>query len=195
MEKPQRLDELRLVRRAQGGNRKAFGDLVKHFMKPIYDLSYRMTGNHADADEVSQLTFVRAYTRLDSFEPGTSFRSWLLTIAANLSRDLHRKKAVRREVAVRDDDAYLRAKGKSPLDEVLDDEKEILVREALAAMPGDLRSVLVLHAMEDVPLADIARMTGTPEGTIRWRFFEARRRLREKLAGTPLRLASDAEEE
>jgi len=195
MERQQRVDERGLVRRAQSGDREAFGDLVKHLMKPIYDFSYRMTGNHTDADEIAQHTFVRAYTRLDRFEPGTSLRAWLLTIAANLSRDLHRKKAVRREVAVRDDDADLRAEGVSPLDAVIADEKEILVREALASMPGNLRSVLVLHAMEDVPLADIARMTDTPEGTVRWRFFEARRKLRAKLADTPLSLKSDTEEE
>jgi RNA polymerase sigma-70 factor (ECF subfamily) len=185
MEHPERLDENGLVRRAQDGDREAFGTLVKHFMKSVYEFSYRMTGSHADADEVAQQTFVRAYTGLGRFAPGTRLRAWLLTIAANLARDLHRKKSVRREVTVLDGDEGPDA---SPLEAVLQDEREALVRDALASIPADLRAVLVLHAMEDVSLADIARMTETPEGTVRWRFFEARRRLREKLAGTTLAL-------
>ena len=181
-------DEEGLVRRAQSGDREAFGTLVKEHMKLVYDFSFRMTGSHADADEVAQETFVRAYAGLERFVPGTRLRAWLLTIAANLARDMHRKKAIRREVSILESDTNQES---SPLEIVLQEEREALVHHALASLPVDLRAVLVLHAMEEVSLADIARMTDTPEGTIRWRFFEARRRFREKLGGTPLALEEE----
>ena len=87
---------------------------------------------------------MRAYTGLDRFAPGTRLRAWLLTIAANLARDLHRKKSVRREVTVLDGDEGPDA---SPLDAVLQDEREALVRDALASIPADLREAVTAYQL------------------------------------------------
>jgi RNA polymerase sigma-70 factor (ECF subfamily) len=177
---PLQIAEQELVRKAQEGDREAFEELVRNHMKSIYSLSYRLTANHADADDMTQQTFINAYQKLSRFDPGTNFRGWILTIAANLCRDIHRRRKVRREVALAGACGSRRAVP-DPAEEVIRDEGELRIWEALAALPEEQRAVLVLHAMEDVSLADIARGMACPEGTVRWRFFQARNRLRDLL--------------
>jgi RNA polymerase sigma-70 factor (ECF subfamily) len=154
-------------------------------MHAVYAFAYRMTGNHADADELAQQTFVNAYRNFNRFKPGTKFRSWALTIAANLCTDLYRRKTVRREVPLTDC-RWTGDREGDPVEKALRDETSRHVWRALETLPPDQRAVLILHAMEDVPLAELARNMNEPEGTVRWKYFEARKKMRAAIARSPL---------
>ena len=161
--------------------------LVERHMKPVYAFAYRMTGNHADADDMVQQTFLRSIEKIGRFRPGTDFRAWVLTIASRLCTDLYRRKRVRREVSLGESPAG-RPDGRAPdpLDALAEAEDGRALRAALDALPVEQRAVVLLHGMEGVPMALIARGTDTPEGTIRWRYHQARERLAALLAGKGL---------
>ena len=86
-----------LVRRARGRDRDAFRQLVERYRERVYGIARGMTGNHADADDVAQETFIRAYRKLDDFEGRARFCTWLYRIAVNCSLDLLRKRSRRAE--------------------------------------------------------------------------------------------------
>ncbi len=167
-------------------------------MRCVYDFCFRMTGKHDEADDAAQQTFVNVSRNLGRFRTGTNMRAWILAIAANICRDMFRKKSSRRETpADFGFPADLRVAA-DPADCASSRETASIVRKALGSIPEDQRAVLILHAIENLPLAEIARSLDVPEGTIRWRFFQARNRLRDLLSGScpesvPCRIDGDEE--
>src|SRR5262245_55256323 len=85
-----------LVARFRRGDREAFAGIVARYRRDIYRLSYRMTGNHQDADDVAQETFLRAYRALPRFRGDSALKTWLFRIALNLSINVGRSRASRR---------------------------------------------------------------------------------------------------
>ena len=179
-------NEESLVRKSAKGDRKAFSELVEEYKKPVYFFAFRLAGNHADADDVAQTTFLKAFQKLSQFEPGTNLRSWLFAIAANAATDLVRRKGTRREVELTVDPAAPASKAETPEGAAIGKENGELIWRALSGLPADQRAVLVMHAMEGVSLADISRDMKWPEGTVRWRFLQARKKMKERLRGTGL---------
>jgi RNA polymerase sigma-70 factor (ECF subfamily) len=167
-----------LVERAQAGDREAFTRLVELHMRDVYAFAYRMTGSHADADDVAQQAFVNAFRKLGTYSPAVCFRAWVFTIAANLRTDLSRRKTVRREVALLDQNARGPAAESDPVRAAIREETGRKVREVLDTLPADQRAVLILHGLEGIPLVELARAQEIPEGTVRWRFFQGLNRLR-----------------
>ncbi|MCU0723250.1 MAG: RNA polymerase sigma factor [Planctomycetes bacterium] len=166
-----------LVERAQAGDREAFSRLVDRHMRDVYAFAYRMTGTHADADDVAQQAFVNAFAKLWTYSPDVCFRAWVFTIAGNLATDLHRRKSVRREVALADRGAG--GDGISdPVRAAIRNETGRKVWEVLETLPPDQRAVLVLHGLEGIPMAELARAQKTPEATVRWRFSQGLNRLK-----------------
>lgn len=85
------------VERAKGGDRAAFGTLVRRYQRRVYSIAYRMTGQHQDADDVVQEAFVRAFRGLDSFDGRSDFYTWLYRIVVNVSLN-HLRRRRRREL-------------------------------------------------------------------------------------------------
>ena len=76
----------------QAASADAFSRLVEAYQTPIYNLAYRMLGNRTEAEDAAQETFIRAYTRLDTYDPGRKFSSWLLSIASHYCVDVLRRR-------------------------------------------------------------------------------------------------------
>ncbi len=175
----------RLAARAMKGDREAFDVLVTRHRQAVYRLCWAASGNHADADDAAQETFVRVYRLLPSYDPERPFVPWLRKIAWNCSISVRRDgKAGVPTVAVNEmPDVADPAPG--PEDSTAGNEERRRVAGELAALPAELRTVLVLRAVEGLSYAEIAQVAGIPAGTVMSRLSRARRRLLDALGAEP----------
>jgi RNA polymerase sigma-70 factor, ECF subfamily len=167
-------DELAL--RGAAGDGAAFVVLVERYKRPVYALAYRILGNSADAEDAAQETFVRAYTRLSTYQPGGRFGSWLLAITSHWCIDHLRR---RRSVSLDSNTALggFLDKGELPEALALRSERQNEVRQWLLCLPEAYRLVLILRYWHDLSYAEISTATGLPVSTVRMRLFRARQLL------------------
>lgn len=154
----------------------------------LYNYALRMTNNSADADDLLQETFLKAYRFWDKYEPGTNIRAWLFRIMKNSYINRYRKEI--KEPATVDYDEVEnfytsvkdRASESNDLQEILygnllDDD----VSSAVADLPEDFRTVVILCDIEGLSYEEIAEFVDIPLGTVRSRLHRGRKLLREKL--------------
>ncbi len=173
-----------LVARARTGDRDAFVVLVERYRRLVLSLSRQMLGPSADAEDLAQETFLRAYRHLDGFRGQASFKTWLVRIAVNLCG--HARRRVGREVSLAtevDGPAVPRARAEDgPEGILLDHEAVANVRRALAELPLHYRSVVVLRDLQGLSYREIAEALAIPPGTVMSRLAKARERLRVSLS-------------
>jgi len=187
--------DLSLVRRVQRGDKGAFDALVLKYQHRIVKLVMRYVRNPAEAEDVAQEAFIKAYRALPQFRGDSAFYTWLYRIAINTAKnalasrernpvayDLDRNAA---------DEAYdVQARMKdadTPEGLVLTEEIRSTVNAAIEALPEDLRTAIVLRELEGLSYEEIAAAMDCPVGTVRSRIFRAReaidRRLRDVFEG------------
>lgn len=164
-------NESRLVEAAMAGDHDAFARLFHQYHAMIHALAYRFCLETADAQDIAQETFIKAAKSLGNYRGESSFKNWLCRVAVNTSRDWWRKKARERQAHdTFEADRTARAGGRpGDFDEV---------REALKALPGDLRMAVVLVYYEGFSHAEAARALDCAEATVSWRIFTAKRKLK-----------------
>ena len=167
-----------LVARVVDGDVDAFATLAERYKRPVYTLAYRMLGNAADAEDAAQETFVRAYTRLATYQPGGKFGAWLAAICAHWCIDhLRRARAVPLESVATGPRALPIGERQQPEALALRAERRLEVRDWLARLPAPYRRVLVLRYWHELSYAEIGRALGEPVSTVRMRLFRARKAL------------------
>lgn len=171
-------DEQTLIRAVLNGDRAAARSLYDQHVRRVYQVAYRLLGDQDQAEEATQDTFVKAFSRLEGFRGDSSLSTWLHAIAVSMALTALRKKKRRllREADL-DDAATLpdsRTEGDPDLRERL--------RQAIDALPEKFKVQVVLHDIEGFTHGEIARMTGVPEGTCKTRLMGGRAKLREALA-------------
>lgn len=181
------------IRAVLAGDREAFRSLVEKYSRSILNLGYRMTGNAADAEDLTQESFLKAYARLGEFRLGARFHPWLYTIALNLCRTQLRRKALlqwRSSAPSGEGDGVTVAE---PRESAPDPERRLLEREAdrrlqdaVRALPAKYREVFVLRQAQGLRYEEIAELLGLPLGTVEARLFRARRRVLESLQSSGL---------
>lgn len=178
MEPP--VEELRWVDAAIAGDHAAFALLVDRYKGPVYSLAYRMLSNAGDAEDAAQEIFVRAYTKLATFDRSRKFSTWLLSIASNYCIDVLRR---RRTTLVDLDDVAFAVPDQAPGPErsAVDQEQRAAVARAVQRLPDTYRLVTVLRYYHDLSYEEIEQATGLSEATIKTRLFRARRQLEELL--------------
>ena len=176
----QQVEEIGWVDQALRGDRAAFGQLMHRYAGAVYNLSYRMLGSAEDAEDASQEIFLRAYTRLASFDRQRRFSTWLLSVGSNYCIDRLRRR--RFSWLTLDDAAFaLPSKERSPERIALDHEQQAIVQRALQQLPENYRMVTVLRYWSDLSYEEIANVTGLPESTIKTRLHRARHMLAKAL--------------
>ncbi len=167
----------RLAVAAAGGDRNAFDVLVTRHRRAVYRLCWSATGNPADADDASQETFVRVYRSLPSYDPARPFGPWLRKIAWNCGLSVRRdgNAGVPRVSGADAPEAVDPTPG--PEESAEGNEERRRVADAMAGLPAELRTVLVLRAVEGLSYAEIASAAGIPPGTVMSRLSRARERL------------------
>ena len=183
-------DDDELVLKAQQGDVYAFDELVERYHGKIYGLTYNMTSNREDAEDLTQEVFIKAFQALPRFKGKSSFYTWLYRIAVNKTINYRKKRNRKRAVSldqfdqeIKTDEVYhdLTSKG-SPLRNVSLTELQKKMNEALLSLSDKHRTVVVLHDMQGIPHEEIAKMVGASVGTIRSRLFYARRQMQAELA-------------
>ena len=168
--------------KARQGDKAAFGQLIEAYQGPVYNLAYRMLNNSGEAEEAAQEAFIRAYTRLDSYNPAHKFSTWMLSITSNYCIDLIRK---RRALLLSIDEplpahpALQSEKSKGPESQMVTNEQQEMVQELLQELPEDYRQAVVLRYWYEMSYDEIAEVMNTTVSAIKSRLFRARRLLAE----------------
>jgi RNA polymerase sigma-70 factor (ECF subfamily) len=170
-------DERTLLSRARAGDLDAFEMLVRTYQDRIYNLAFRITGNHEDAADAAQDAFIRAYQGLARFRADASFFTWLYRIATNVALDLVRRRPATLPVELPPDHP---APG-GPEQEASRREIHRRVQAALGMLPAEFRAAVVLRDLQGLSYEDIARALHVPVGTVRSRISRGREALRAQL--------------
>ena len=170
-------------------DRRTFDELVRRCHRQAYNVAYRMTGNAADAEDLVQDTFLKAYRFFGSYRRDMPFENWIYRIMSNMFVDWLRR---RPKVQVRSLDEPIRQeegevtldlpdKSAGPEDMTLSQELDAEMQTALGTLPKDFRLAVVLSDIEGLSYEEISEAMGCSIGTVRSRLHRGRRLLREKL--------------
>ncbi len=166
-----------LVDRAASGDTAAFEQLYRENNGRIYALCLRMTGRPAEAEELTQQAFIRAWEKLHTFRGEASFSTWMHRLAANVVLSHRRSEMRRRARTVEQEDLSFHA----DLSDRTDRGPAVDLEEAIAALPEGARTIFVLYDVEGYRHDEIAQLTGVASGTSKAQLHRARRLLREAL--------------
>ena len=162
------------------------------FMDVLYSAAMRMTRNPADAEDLVQETYLRAYRGFGGFQEGTNLKAWLYRILTNTYINMYRAKKRRPDEVDFDDaeDFYLFRRiggleaaeaGRTPETLVLDSMPEAVIKEAIEALPEQFRVAVLLADVEGFSYKEIAEITGVPIGTVMSRLHRGRKQLQARL--------------
>ncbi|MBE2201040.1 MAG: sigma-70 family RNA polymerase sigma factor [Anaerolinea sp.] len=183
------------LEQAKKGDKTAFGHLIEAYQTPVYNLAYRMLNNSGEAEEAAQEAFIRAYTRLETYNPEHKFSTWMLSITSNYCIDIIRK---RRALLLSIDEplpphpALKTQNSKGPEAQMIMHEQQNMVQSLLQTLPEEYRQTVVLRYWHDLSYEEIADVMNTTVSAIKSRLFRARRQLAE--AGTQYGLNPALEE-
>ncbi len=168
-------DDQALVESCRQGDRAAFEVLVRRYQRPLYNAAYRVLGNVDDANDITQVVFVRVLERLDEYDPQWRFFSWIYRIAINESINIRRHQG--RETAM--DETFDRAApdAADPESHLQDGQRSNRVQRALMSMKAEQRVVLTLRHFSDCSYHEMAEILDIEEKTVKSRLFEARQQL------------------
>ena len=172
-----------LVAECIAGNHAAIEMLVRQYETGVFRLAYSVLGDEADANEVTQETFIAALKSLKTYQEKKTFKAWLYTIALNLSRTHLRKRKIfeRLKATVGGIFRVEVQKQATPEDRVIQSEREAAIWRELNNLDERHRTVVVLRYFHELPIAEIAQIMDTREGTIHSRLHTARERLKDAL--------------
>jgi RNA polymerase sigma-70 factor (ECF subfamily) len=178
-----------LVARSVRGDADSFNELILRWERPIYALAYRTIGREEDARDVCQETFLRAFRALPAFRGQAKFSSWLYRIALNLCRDWIRRER-RSPIASAPDDVDLMelAAAAEPSESietlVARNDLARAVERAMATLPEEQRTAIVLKEYHGLTFQEIADLQGCPLSTVKTRLYQGLTVLRRELAGS-----------
>ena len=169
-----------LVERAQQGDRRAFELLVRKYQYKIVQLVSRLVGD-ADAQDVAQETFIKAWRALSGFKGDSAFYTWLYRIGINTAKNhlvARRRRPTNQDIDVDEAEQFGHTAQMSDIDTpealLLSDEIKQKVGETIAKLPPDLRQAITLRELEGLSYEEIAEVMDCPIGTVRSRIFRAR---------------------
>lgn len=175
------LTDLELVQRVQAGDKKSFDVLVLKYQHKVINLVMRYMHDPDTAQDVAQEAFIKAYRGLKNFRGESAFYTWLYRIAINTAKNHLVSQGRRTPTNDIDADEAEQFEGESalkeygtPENEMLRDEIQSIVSNAIDALPDDLRTAIVLRELEGMSYEEIAEAMDCPIGTVRSRIFRAR---------------------
>jgi RNA polymerase sigma-70 factor, ECF subfamily len=176
-----------LVARSISGDNESFNELILRWERPIYALAYRTIGREEDARDVCQETFLRAFRALPRFRGQAKFSSWLYRIALNLCRDWMRRERRTPVVQPPEDIDLMELAAAAEPSESIEDlvaRKDVsrAVERAMALLPEEQRTAIVLKEYHGLTFQEIAELQGCPLSTVKTRLYQGLAVLRRELA-------------
>jgi RNA polymerase sigma-70 factor (ECF subfamily) len=178
-----------LVRRVQRGDQAAFDLLVLRYQHRVLKLVSRFATDSAEAEDIAQEAFIKAYRALPSFRGDSAFYTWLYRIAINTAKNAvvsNQRRQVDFDLDLQDPEQFDRQSRVKELDTpegvLLSEEIRATVAKAIEQLPEDLRTAIVLRELEGLSYEEIAEVMECPLGTVRSRIFRAREAIDRKLS-------------
>jgi RNA polymerase sigma-70 factor (ECF subfamily) len=171
------------IDQALQGDKVAFGQLVRAYERPVYNLTYRMLGDPAEAEDAAQETFLRAYSKLATYQPRRKFVNWLLSIASHHCIDILRRKSRAPQLSLDGPmpPEWLTSSAPQPDQVVNKNQERESVRQALETLPPTYRAAVVLRYWYGMSYREIAATMRTTESAIKSRLHRARRTMAQHL--------------
>jgi len=184
-----------LVKAFQAGDKTAFDALVLRHKDKLYNLCYWFLGDRQEANDSAQDVFIKVFRSLKKFRFESAFSTWRYRIAANTCKNRlkssdfrQKKKMVRFDHPGKKEDgqyaAEIHDKTPSTMVELEKKERMMLIQKAIASLPTDQSTVVVLRDIEGLSYEEVSNITGLNFGTVKSRLSRARQQLRKKLRGT-----------
>ena len=170
------------VRKARKGDAQAFANLVKSVQRQVYGLSLRLLRTEAEASEIAQEAFLRAYQNLESFDETRPFDLWVLAIARNLCLDVLRRRTKMKTEDVEDHAHSIASVESNAEDRSIAAQERLSLEAAMNTLSVDDREVLALYYVQKRTTREIAEVLSVAPGTIMARLFRAREKLRSRMA-------------
>jgi RNA polymerase sigma-70 factor, ECF subfamily len=187
-----------LVTRFRGGDREAFGALLRRYERELFGYLHRYLGNSTLAEDVFQNTFLQLFLKIDQYEAGRPVRPWLYTVATHQAIDAMRRNGRHQAVSLeraREEASgqgdvnglldMLQSSGPSPLELLSAEERRQRVRQSVDQLPDPYRQVLVLAYYQGMKYRDIAEVLTIPVGTVKSRLHAALMKLQEAWSQSP----------
>jgi RNA polymerase sigma-70 factor (ECF subfamily) len=178
MEHQDKAAERELVRLAQRGDADAFGQLVTRHQQAVFNVTYRLTGNRQEAEDVAQQAFVRAYRALNRFDEERPLGPWLYRIAANTALNWIKR---RRPEAALVQEELLPDPAPGPEAQLIAAEQSARLRAAIAALPPHYRVAIELRHFQGLSYQEMSAALDAPLSDVKSWLFRARRRLQRVL--------------
>lgn len=169
-------DDMILVRQCLQGNTKAFEAIVDKYQKTIFNVALRMTNDEQDAEDIAQSVFMKAFEKLETFNPHYKFFSWLYRMAVNESLNLINQRKCFQEL----DESFV-SKEKTPEESYEQNEMTQNIEIALMHLAPEQRALIVLKHFQDLSYKEISYILDVPEKTVKSRLFTARHLLKDIL--------------
>ena len=175
-----------LVDKAQAGDTRAFDDLVRKYTPKLYGMVYNMTSNREDTADLLQEVFAKAYRSIKRFMGKSSFYTWIYSIAVNMTLNFLKKRGRHHKVSLDDVDTgiendpefiRLTTSNTGTMREVNIHELQKRLNAAMMKLSEDHRTVVTLYDVQGLQHAEISKILGVSEGTVRSRLFYAHRLL------------------
>ena len=189
-----RTEEAAVVAELKAGSETAFEWLIAQYTQPVYSLLYRMLDDPADTADTTQEVFIKVFRGIKRFHADSSLKTWIYRIALHEASNQrrwyfrHKLKETSIEPSLQNGEEhalglkdYLVDEGKSPLDNVYDEELKARVEEELRALPEPYRTTVILRDIEDLSYEQIADVMNASLGTVKSRLVRGRDALRKRL--------------
>lgn len=185
------LSDEQLVELAVSAEPDAFGEIVRRWERKIFALCFGMLGREDDARDAAQESFIAAYRNLGNFRGEAKVSSWLHRIAVNQCLTIKRRQKTRSEDFIDDESGeeervFVAAARYSPANEAEQVERLKVVRQAVGALPTELRQVIVMKEFEEMTFQEISETLELPLSTVKSRLYTALKQLRLRLERTPV---------
>ena len=182
-------EDAELIARTQAGDASAFDRLVVKYSPRLYGLVYNMTSNHEDTNDLLQDIFAKAYRSINGFRGKSSFYTWMHSISVNMTINFLKKRGRRFAMSLDDIDSNIQNDKEfieltataSPVRETDLAELQQRLNEAMMKLSYEHRAVVTMFDIQGMPHAEIAKVMGVSEGTVRSRLFYAHRLLQNSL--------------
>jgi RNA polymerase sigma-70 factor, ECF subfamily len=186
---PESIDAV--IQRCLAGDQDAWAQIVRQHWRKVFNIAYKFTGKHDEAEDLTQDVFLKIFKSLDTFDRRANFQTWLVSVSRNLCIDHYRSVRKERETIDRDVDAgelTPASTTQSPVAALEQRDRVELLKKAMEQLPPSLRRAVMLRDIQELSYQEIADREGLPEGTVKSRINRGRtelarqiRRLRDEL--------------
>lgn len=169
-----------IIQRCLAGDQDAWAQIVRQHWRKVFNVAYKFTGKHDEAEDLTQDVFVKIFKSLDTFDRRANFQTWLVSVSRNLCIDHYRSVRKERETIDRDVDANTltpAAATISPIAALEQADRVVLLKQALTYLPPTLRSAVLLRDIQELSYHEIADRLQLPEGTVKSRINRGRTEL------------------